>query len=99
MFPVKEDQGRLYKSIQELFAPEYPKPGFGKIQTDFQRAQKVNKGHGRLEVRTIQTSECLIHMLAGRVWHKSIAWIVKSNGGATENVIERLAKSNLELQV
>ena len=42
-----------------LFAPEYPKPGFGKIQTDFQRAEKVNKGHGRLEVRTIQTSEML----------------------------------------
>jgi len=55
VFPVKENQGRLYKSIQELFAPEYPRPGFGKIQT----AQKVNKGHGRLEVRTIQTSEML----------------------------------------
>jgi predicted transposase YbfD/YdcC len=59
VFPVKENQGRLYKSIQELFAPEYPRPGFGKIQTDFQTAQKVNKGHGRLEVRTIQTSEML----------------------------------------
>ena len=59
VFPVKENQGRLYKSIQELFTPEYPRPGFGKIQTDFQTAQKVNKGHGRLEVRTIQTSEML----------------------------------------
>ncbi len=59
VFPVKENQGRLYKSILELFAPEYPKPGFGKIQTDFQTAQKANKGHGRLEVRTIQTSEML----------------------------------------
>lgn len=59
VFPVKENQGRLYKSIQELFAPEYPRPGFGKIQTDFETAQKVNKGHGRLEVRTIQTSEML----------------------------------------
>jgi len=38
VFPVKENQGRLYKSIQELFAPEYPRPGFGKIQTDFQTA-------------------------------------------------------------
>ncbi len=59
VFPVKENQDRLYKNIQELFAPEYPRPGFGKIQTDFQTAQKVNKGHGRLEVRTIQTSEML----------------------------------------
>jgi len=59
VFPVKENQGKLYKNIQELFAPEYPRPGFGKIQTDFLTAQKVNKGHGRLEVRTIQTSEML----------------------------------------
>jgi len=59
VFPVKENQEKLYKNIQSLFAPEYPKPGFGKIQTDFQYAQKVNKGHGRLEIRTIQTSEML----------------------------------------
>ncbi|HUH98497.1 MAG TPA: hypothetical protein VLZ89_14120 [Anaerolineales bacterium] len=32
MFPVKENQPGLYKSIQQLFAPEYPKPGFGKIR-------------------------------------------------------------------
>lgn len=59
VFPVKENQEKLYKNIQSLFAPEYPKPGFGKIQTDFQYARKVNKGHGRLEIRTIQTSEML----------------------------------------
>ncbi len=47
VFPVKENQLGLYKNIQQLFAPEYPKPGFGKIQTDFLTAQKVNKGHGR----------------------------------------------------
>lgn len=59
VFPVKENQEKLYKNIQSLFAPEYPKPGFGKIQTDFLYAQKVSKGHGRLEIRTIQTSEML----------------------------------------
>ena len=59
VFPVKENQAKLYKNIQELFAPEYPKPGFGKIQTDFLTAQKVNKGHGRIERRTIITSEML----------------------------------------
>lgn len=59
VFPVKENQPNLYKNIQSLFAPEYPKPGFGKIQTDFLTAQKVNKGHGRIEVRTITTSEML----------------------------------------
>jgi predicted transposase YbfD/YdcC len=59
VFPVKENQERLYKNIQALFAPEYPKPGFGKIQTDFLTAQKVNKGHGRIETRIITTSEML----------------------------------------
>jgi len=67
VFPVKENQPALYQSIQQLFAPEYPKPGFGKIQTDFLTAEKVNKGqsgsvvqnHGRLETRKITTSEML----------------------------------------
>ena len=59
VFPVKENQLGLYKSIQQLFAPEYPKPGLGRIQTDFLTFQKVNKGHGRLEIRTITTSEML----------------------------------------
>jgi predicted transposase YbfD/YdcC len=59
VFPVKVNQARLYQNIQALFAPEYPKPGFGKIQTDFLTAQKVNKGHGRIETRTIMTSEML----------------------------------------
>jgi predicted transposase YbfD/YdcC len=59
LFPVKENQPQLYKNIQSLFAPEYPKPGFGKIQTDFLTAQMVNKGHGRIEVRTLTTSEML----------------------------------------
>jgi predicted transposase YbfD/YdcC len=59
VLPVKENQPQLYKNIQSLFAPEYPKPGFGKIPTDFLTTQKVNKGHGRIETRTITTSEML----------------------------------------
>ena len=59
VLPVKENQPQLYRNIQALFAPDYPRPGFGKIQTDFLTAQKVNKGHGRLEVRTLTTSEML----------------------------------------
>lgn len=59
VFPVKENQASLYKSIQQLFAPEYPKAGFGKIHTDFLTVEKVNKGHGRLEKRTLTTSEML----------------------------------------
>jgi predicted transposase YbfD/YdcC len=59
IFPVKENQASLYKSIQQLFAPEYPKAGFGKIQTDFLTVAKVNKGHGRLEKRTLPSSKML----------------------------------------
>lgn len=59
IFPVKENQASLYKNIQQLFAPDYPKAGFGKIETDFLTVEKVNKGHGRLEKRTLTTSEML----------------------------------------
>lgn len=59
LWPVKENQLRLYEDLQRLFAPDQPKPGFGKIQTDFLSASQVNLGHGRLEKRTIQTSEML----------------------------------------
>jgi predicted transposase YbfD/YdcC len=59
VWPVKENQLRLYQNIQSLFAPEYPKPGFGKIPTDFLTARTVNKGHGRIETRIITTSEML----------------------------------------
>jgi predicted transposase YbfD/YdcC len=59
LWPVKENQPRLYADIQRLFAPDKPKPGFGKIETDFLTAHKTNYGHGRLEKRTIQTSAML----------------------------------------
>ena len=59
VFPVKENQPHLYRNIQSLFAPEYPKPGFGKIATDFQTAKIINKGRGHVETRIITTSEML----------------------------------------
>jgi predicted transposase YbfD/YdcC len=59
LWPVKDNQERLRDNIQRLFAPEQPKPGFGKIKTDFETAKQVSYGHGRIEIRTIQTSEML----------------------------------------
>jgi predicted transposase YbfD/YdcC len=59
IWPVKTNQARLYEDIERLFAPDKPKPGFGKISTDFQSETKINYGHGRLEKRTIQTSSML----------------------------------------
>lgn len=59
LWVVKENQERLYQDIERLFAPDHPKPGFGKISTDFLQAKTVNKGHGRIEKRQIQTSAML----------------------------------------
>lgn len=59
LWPVKDNQERLHRDIQRLFAPEQPKPGFGQLQTDFETARQVNYGHGRIEIRIIQTSEML----------------------------------------
>jgi predicted transposase YbfD/YdcC len=73
LWPVKENQLQVYQAIQRLFAPEAPKPGFGKIATDFQTAKQVSYGHGRIEIRTIQTSEMLNEYLdwpgVGQVYH------------------------------
>jgi len=59
LWVVKENQERLYQDIERLFAPDQPKPGFGKLTTDFLQAETVNKRHGRLEQRCIQTSAML----------------------------------------
>ncbi len=61
LWPIKDNHPRLHGDIQKLFAApnEEPKPGFGKITTDFQETSKVNAGHGRIERRTIQTSTML----------------------------------------
>lgn len=59
LWVVKENQERLYRDIERLFAPDKPKPGFGRTTTDFLQAETVNKGHGRIEKRQIQTSTML----------------------------------------
>lgn len=59
LWPVKDNQKRLRQDIQQLFAPDQPKPGFGQLKTDFETAKQVSYGHGRIEVRIIQTSEML----------------------------------------
>jgi len=59
VLPVKGNQERLLANIEQLFTPENPKSGFGKIKTDFETATQVSYGHGRIETRSIQTSEML----------------------------------------
>lgn len=59
LFPVKDNQPKMRQAIEQLFAPEKPKPGFGQIQNDFMTDRTVNNGHGRIEVRTLTTSSML----------------------------------------
>jgi predicted transposase YbfD/YdcC len=94
LWPVKENQPRLYEDIQRLFAPDQPKPGFGKITTDFLSASKVNLGHGRLEKRSIQTSAMLNDYLdwpgLGQVYRleRKFSWIRQGNVYKTSCEIE-----------
>ena len=56
---VKANQGGLYEEIQTLFAPVATRPGWSAPPMDFCQAQTVEKGHGRLEKRTITVSSLL----------------------------------------
>ncbi len=81
LWPVKDNQPRLHQDIQRLFAPDQPKPGFGKIKTDFQQTQQVSYGHGRIETRSLQTSEMLNEYLdwpgVGQVYRleRRFSWV------------------------
>jgi len=81
VWPVKANQPQLYQAIEQLFAPQQPIPGFGQIATDFQKAQTINCGHGRLEVRTLHTSEMLNDYLdwpgVGQVYRleRKLSWM------------------------
>jgi predicted transposase YbfD/YdcC len=61
LWPIKENHPRLRADIEQLFAaPDVvPRPGFGKFRSDFQSTSTVNKGHGRIERRTLETSTML----------------------------------------
>jgi predicted transposase YbfD/YdcC len=55
IWTIKENQLTTYRAIELLFLnPDPVKDGL-----DFQRAQRVNKGHGRIEERTLTSSNLL----------------------------------------
>ena len=56
---VKDNQRQVRQAIEFLFAPETAKPGQGCPPMDFQTAKTVDKGHGRLEERTLTVSSML----------------------------------------
>ena len=94
LWPVKENQERLFQAIQRLFAPDHPKPGFGKVPTDFQTVTKVNCGHGRIEKRSLQTSAMLNDYVdwpgIGQVYRleRQFTWMRKGESYKTSNEVE-----------
>lgn len=56
---VKDNQANTRKAIEQLFAPERPRPGFGCPPMDFRSAKTTEKQAGRLEERTLTTSSLL----------------------------------------
>ena len=56
VFPVKENQPELLADIQTLFAPEPCVKGFSPATKDFRSETKIEKGHGRIEKRTLTAS-------------------------------------------
>lgn len=56
---VKDNQANTRKAIEQLFAPEQPRPGFGCPPLDFGSAKTVEKQAGRLEERTLTVSSLL----------------------------------------
>jgi predicted transposase YbfD/YdcC len=63
IWTIKGNQGRTQEDIELLFAPEPCVPGFSASHKDFRIARTVEKGHGRLERRTLTTSSLLADYL------------------------------------
>jgi len=94
LWPVKANQPQLLQAIEQLFAPQQPLPGCGQIATDFQTARTANRGHGRLEIRTLQTSAMLNDYLdwpgVGQVYRleRKFSWVRQG----------RIYKTNCEVE-
>jgi predicted transposase YbfD/YdcC len=56
---IKDNQPGLRAAIERLFAPEKCTKAHSPLQTDFQSAMTLDKGHGRLERRRLTCSSLL----------------------------------------
>jgi len=56
---VKDNQANTRQAIEQLFAPEMPRPGFGCPPMDFRSEKTTEKQAGRIEERTLTTSSLL----------------------------------------
>lgn len=56
---VKDNQSQLLDDIATAFEPQKPLKGFSEVPEQFSCASTVDKGHGRIEQRTLRASEQL----------------------------------------
>jgi len=80
LWTVKDNQEGLREEIEVLFQPHRPRPGTSALPTDFQMARTVEKGHGRLETRTLTTSS----LLAGYSTWPELAQVFKVESQRTD---------------
>jgi predicted transposase YbfD/YdcC len=59
IWTAKGNQAEVQATIARLFEPEEVRPGFAPTPTDFRTVTQCNKGHGRLERRTLTSSSML----------------------------------------
>ena len=59
IWTAKGNQAEVQETIAHLFEPEPVLPGFSPTPTDFKTGTTVDKGHGRIEKRTLTTSSML----------------------------------------
>ena len=59
VWTAKDNQPEMREEIALLFQPQQSRPGWSAVPMDFRSATTVNKGHGRLEKRTITVSRRL----------------------------------------
>jgi predicted transposase YbfD/YdcC len=56
---AKDNQPEMHEEIALLFQPQQSRPGWSAVPMGFRNATTWNKGHGRLEQRTITVSSLL----------------------------------------
>ena len=77
LWTVKDNQEGLREEIEVLFQPHRTRAGTSALPTDFRTARTVEKGHGRLEKRTITVRACLLTTVRGPNWRKCLKWKVR----------------------
>jgi predicted transposase YbfD/YdcC len=72
---AKGNQPQMEENIRLWFEPDdEPIPGMGIPPKDFETAQQTNKGHGRLETRTLTVSSQLKDFLPAPVPQAQVDW-------------------------